>query len=128
MPYGSTAAQEAEALQMKELAAEIATRLAGVEPARSKELLSSFVTELFLAVAEEDRRADRRRRQAEGIAAAKAKGVRFGRPAPPLPEGFDSCRQAWREGRMSLRQAARACGMPASTFHDAVVRQERAAG
>ena len=64
MPYGSTAAQEAEALQMKELAAEIATRLAGLEPARSKELLSSFVTELFLAVAEEDRRADRRRRQA----------------------------------------------------------------
>ena len=54
----------------------------------SKELLGGFVSDLFLVVAEQRRRAERRQKQAEGIAAAKARGVRFGRPAIPCPDNF----------------------------------------
>ena len=55
-------------------------------------------------------------RQAEGIAAARARGVKFGRPARSLPEDFDRYAQLVREGKMSLRGAARACGMAPSSF------------
>ena len=57
-----------------------------------------------------------RRRQAEGIAAAKSKGVRFGRPPSPLPENFHSVYQKWCSGKMTGTDAAKACGMPLSTF------------
>ena len=68
-----------------------------------------------------------RQRQAEGIAAAKERGVRFG-PAPKsLPDNFEELRQAWRGKQMSLRAAASACGIPRSTFYDAVLRVEAAA-
>ena len=63
-------------------------------------------------------------RQAEGIAAAKARGVRFGPKARALPDSFDDLRQAWRGGRITLREAASACGMPKSTFYDAALRTE----
>ena len=55
---------------------------------------------------------------------AKAKGVRFGRPAKPLPDNFDEMHQAWRNGQMTLGQAANACGMPESSFYNAAVREK----
>ena len=69
--------------QLRSLAQEVVSEITAVDPARSRELLSAFVSELVLAVADESRREERRQRQAEGIAAAKARGVRFGRPAAP---------------------------------------------
>ena len=42
----------------------------------------------------------------------------------PVPDNFEECREAWRDGQMTLRQAAGACGMPHTTFHNAVVRVE----
>ena len=57
-----------------------------------------------------------RQRQAEGIAAAKAKGVRFGRPPKPLPESFYSVCQQWKQGAITGTAAAKECGMPLSTF------------
>ena len=57
------------------------------------------------------------KRQAEGIAAAKARGVKFGRPHKPLPDNFYESNCAWRCNEMTLRQAAKACGMPLSTFY-----------
>jgi len=77
-----------------------------------------------LAVTDAGARESVHRRQAEGIAAAKAKGVRFGRPSPPLPENFEEARIAWRSGALSLRQAANSCGMPPSSFRTAVQRAE----
>ena len=57
--------------------------------------------------------------------AAKARGIRFGQPARVLPDEFEELRRAWREGRMSLREAACACDIPKSTFYDAAIRSER---
>ena len=59
---------------------------------------------------------DIRQRQAEGIAAAKARGVRFGRPPMPLPENFPAQYQRWKRGEITGKAAAQACGMPLSTF------------
>ena len=106
------------------LAREIVSGLSTLESARSKELLGVFVTELFLSAARQETHAKRSRRQAEAIAAAKAKGVRFGPQPRALPEGFEALRQAWRAGEMSLQEAADACGLPKSTFHDAALRAE----
>lgn len=109
--------------QLKALAREIVAELSDLEPARSKELLGDFVSELFLSAAEQTRREEQRRRQAEGIAAAKARGVRFGRPAPSLPDNFDEVYQAWRDGTLSVRKAASACGMAESSFYSAATRR-----
>lgn len=66
-----------------------------------------------------------RRRQAEGIAAAKGRGVKFGRPPRPLPDGFDDAYRAWKDKKMTLRQAAEACEMPAGTFYSKAVKLEK---
>lgn len=113
--------------QLKELAQEIVSSLSGLDPEQSRELLGGFVSDLFLSVAEQSRKEERRQKQAEGIAAAKAKGIRFGRPGKPLPDNFDEARRAWRAGELSLQQAADLCGIPRGTFYNAVVRREQTA-
>lgn len=94
-------------------------------------MLGVFVSELFLSVAEstveKSRQEKRRQKQAEGIAAAKAKGVRFGPQPRDLPEDFEELRQAWRSKKISLKVAAELCGVPKTTFYDAAVRVETAA-
>ena len=64
----------------------------------------------------ENERANIRQLQAEGIAAAKARGVRFGRPPKPLPAGFAGAYRQWRAGHITGTQAAKECGMPLATF------------
>lgn len=95
----------------------------------AKDLMGAFIADLVLQILSfvaESERENIRQRQAEGIAAAKARGVRFGRPPTPLPENFPLVRQAWKRKEITLHQAAQACGMPDSTFYDAVKRQEKA--
>lgn len=111
---------------IQKLAHEVLQEISALDPSHSKELLGSFVSELFLSVAEEDRREHRRQQQAEGIAAARERGVKFGRSRKPLPENFEECHAAWRGGRMSLREAASACGMSHATFRNAALRTEGA--
>ena len=94
--------------ELKMLAQDIAASQSAVDAASGRALLSDFVSELFFELAEQQRREDRRQKQAEGIAAAKARGVRFGRTARPVPDNFDELHQAWREGRISLKKAAEA--------------------
>ncbi len=86
-------------------------------------LISDIVLQLLSYVAQTERE-NIRQRQAEGIAAAKARGVHFGPRPRTLPENFEELRRAWRSGELSMRAAAEACGMPTTTFHDAVVRAE----
>ena len=85
-----------------------------------KDLMGTFIADLVLQILSfvaENERANIRKRQAEGIAAAKARGVKFGRPPVPLPENFYAVHQAWRGGKLPLREAAQKCGMPVSTFY-----------
>jgi DNA invertase Pin-like site-specific DNA recombinase len=57
-------------------------------------------------------------RQAEGIAAAKAKGVAFGRKALELPDGFDEIFRCWRSGELTSSQAAGLCGFSVKTLYN----------
>lgn len=94
---------------------------------RGKDLMGTFVSDIVLQVLSfvaENERANIRRRQAEGILAAKAKGVRFGRPSLPLPENFHEVHRAWRAGDMTLKEAASACSMPSGTFYGKARRLE----
>ena len=88
---------------------------------REKNLLGTFISDLILAllsyVAESEYRTIHQR-QAEGIAAAKARGFKFGRPPKPLPENFHEVYQKWKTGKLSVAEAARQCNMPRSTFYD----------
>jgi len=87
--------------------------------------LSDIVLQVLSFVAENER-TNIRQRQAEGISAAKAKGVRFGRPPRPLPENFHECYQRWKSGEITGTAAAKACRMPLSTFRDRAVIYENA--
>ena len=68
--------------------------------------LSDIVLQVLSFVAENER-TNIRQRQAEGIAAAKAKGVRFGRPPAPLPENFHHLYQQWKNGKITGTAAAK---------------------
>ena len=86
---------------------------------RGKDLVGTFLSDIVLQVLSfvaENERTNIRQRQAEGIAAAKARGVRFGRPPAPLPPNFHEVYQRWRSKKISVSQAAMECGMPRSTF------------
>ena len=93
----------------------------------AKDLMGTFIADLVLQILSfvaESERDNIRQRQAEGIAAAKARGVRFGRPPRPLPENFWAVRCAWKRKELTLHQAAQACGMPDTTFYDTVKRTD----
>lgn len=86
---------------------------------RGKDLMGTFLSDNVLQVLSfvaENKRINIRQRQAEGIAAAKAKGIRFGRQPKPLPENFHSCYQRWKQGDITGIAAAKECRMPLSTF------------
>lgn len=94
---------------------------------RGKDLMGTFLSDIVLQVLSfvaENERDNIRQRQAEGIAVAKARGVRFGRPPLPLPDNFHMLHQAWRGQKITLRQAARACGMPTGTFYSKAIKLE----
>jgi len=86
---------------------------------RGKDLMGTFLSDIVLQVLSfvaENERTNIRQRQAEGIAAARARGVRFGRPPKPLPDNFHSACQRWRQGSITGTAAAKECGMPLATF------------
>lgn len=88
---------------------------------RGKDLLGTFLSDIVLQVLSfvaENERSNIRQRQAEGIAAAKARGVRFGRPQIPMPDNFYEVCRRWKEKELSLQEAARLCGMSKTTFYD----------
>ena len=78
-------------------------------------LIADIVLQLLSYVAQTEREMIRKR-QAEGIAAAKARGVKFGRRPLPLPESYEDVRQKWESGQLSARAAAIALGVSHSTF------------
>ena len=95
---------------------------------RGKDLMGTFLSDIVLQVLSfvaENERSNIRQRQAEGIAAAKAKGIRFGRPPKPLPENFYNLYQKWKSGKITGTSAAKECGMPLSTFRYRAKKYEK---
>ena len=87
---------------------------------RGKDLMGTFLSDIVLQVLSfvaENERANIRQRQAEGIAAAKARGVKFGRPKKQLPVDFDKIVREWKEKRLSLAEVLQRCGMSEATFY-----------
>ena len=92
---------------------------------REKNLLGTLISDIVLTVfsyVAENERMNIRQRQAEGIAAAKARGVKFGRPPRPASENFYDVYNQWREKELTLEEAAAACRLPKSTFYDKATR------
>ena len=88
---------------------------------RDKNLLGTFISDLILALLSyisENEYCTIHQRQAEGIAAAKARGVRFGRIPKPLPGNFHEVYKRWKQKKISVSQAAKECGLPQTTFYD----------
>ena len=95
---------------------------------RGKDLMGTFLSDIVLQVLSfvaENERANIKQRQAEGIAAAKARGVKFGRPPRQLPDNFEEVRRDWQDKKITLRQAAAACQMPVGTFYDHATGRKR---
>ena len=87
---------------------------------RSKDLLGTFVADLVLQVlsfAAHNERDNIRKRQAEGIAAAKARGVHMGRPVINAPPDFEKIVKLWEKKEISMEEAMRRCGMSETTFY-----------
>ncbi len=96
---------------------------------RGKDLMGTFLSDIVLQVLSfvaENERTNIKQRQAESIAAAKAKGVKFGRPPFPLPDNFYEVYKAWRAGKLTLKEAANACHMPVGTFYGKARKFEHA--
>ena len=87
---------------------------------RGKDLMGTFLSDIVLQVlsfAAENERTNIRQRQAEGIAAAKARGVRFGRPQLLVPEHVEQTVRSWEKKEISVQEAVRRCGMSEATFY-----------
>jgi len=94
---------------------------------RGKDLLGTFLSDIVLQVLSfvaENERENIRQRQAEGIAAAKARGVKFGRPPSPLPDNFYIVYTRWKNKIIPLAQAAEDCNMPIGTFYGKIRQYE----
>lgn len=87
---------------------------------RGKDLMGTFLSDIVLQILSfvaENERVNIRQRQAEGISAARARGVRFGRPPLPMPDNFYQIYKEWRSKKITLNEAAKACNMPVGTFY-----------
>lgn len=87
---------------------------------RSKDLLGTFVADLVLQVlsfAAHNERDNIRKRQAEGIAAAKARGVHMGRPVINAPQDFEKIVKSWEKKEITMEEATKRCGMSETTFY-----------
>ena len=94
---------------------------------QEKNLLGTLICDLVLSllsyVAESEYIAIHQR-QAEGIAAAKANGVRLGRPPKPLPKNFPVIFQKWKDKKITISEAAQECGVSKTTFYEKAKKYE----
>ncbi len=110
--------------KLRSFAEEVVAGLSEIPTSGDATPLDIFIAELVLSAADQRRREERKRHQMACITAAKERGIRFGPRPAPLPDAFDECHQAWRDGRLSLQQAADSCGMGRTSFRRAVLRKE----
>ena len=84
-----------------------------------KDLMGTFISDLVLQILSfvaQSERENIKKRQAEGIAAARASGKHLGRPVIPMPDNFGELIREWEGRRLSLEQVMAQCGMKRSTF------------
>ena len=96
---------------------------------RGKDLMGTFLSDIVLQVLSfvaEHERTNIRQRQAEGIAAAKARGVRFGRPETPLPENFLDMVSQWENKKIPLSDILEVCQISKATFYRRLQRYQKA--
>ena len=89
----------------------------------NKDLMGTFIADLVLQILSFMAHSERdniRKRQAEGIAAAKARGVHMGRPVTTLPDNFNAVVKKWEKGKLSLAEALTQTGLKQSTFYNRV--------
>lgn len=87
---------------------------------QGKDLMGTFIADLVLQILSfvaQSERENIKRRQEQGIAAAKAKGVRFGRPEIPVPANFGKLVADWEKKRTSLEETLKLCNMSEATFY-----------
>ena len=87
---------------------------------QGKDLMGTFIADLVLQILSfvaQSERENIKKRQEQGIAAAKAKGVRFGRPEIPLPDNFGKLVKDWEKKRISLEEVLKLCNMSEATFY-----------
>ena len=85
-----------------------------------KDLLGSFIADLVLQIlsfAAQNERENIKKRQAQGIAAARLRGVHLGRPEVPLPDNFPAIVEDWEQKLISFSEALRLCGLSEATFY-----------
>ena len=85
-----------------------------------KDLMGTFIADLVLQILSfvaQSERENIRERQMQGIAAAKARGVRFGRPEKKLPEDFSELVKRWEKKKVSMTDLLRQCGFSEATFY-----------
>ena len=85
-----------------------------------KDLMGNFIADLVLQILSfvaQSERENIRKRQAEGIAAAKAKGVKFGRPEKEVPDDFGKIVRSWEQKKLPFEEVLMKCGMSEATFY-----------
>lgn len=85
-----------------------------------KDLMGTFIADLVLQILSfvaQSERENIRKRQAEGIAAAKAKGVKFGRPEKEVPDDFGKIVRSWEQKKLPFEEVLMKCGMSEATFY-----------
>ena len=85
-----------------------------------KDLMGTFIADLVLQIlsfAAQNERESIRKRQAEGIAAAKARGVKFGRPKKQAPERFGELVEKWERKELSFKEVLSMCAVSEATFY-----------
>lgn len=94
---------------------------------QGKDLLGTFIADLVLQILSfvaQSERENIRKRQEQGIAAAKARGVKFGRPQKTLPENFDELLLSWKEKEIPLAELLKQCEISESTFYRRLREQD----
>ena len=87
----------------------------------NKDLMGTFIADLVLQILSFVAHSERdniRKRQAEGIAAAKARGVRFGRPLKKSPENFGETVKKWEHGKLQISEVLSQTGLKQATFYN----------
>lgn len=95
---------------------------------REKNLMGTLISDIVLSLLSyvaENERINIRQRQAEGIEAAKLRGVKFGRPTIPFPDNFDEIYEAWKNKKITTAEAAKICNMALKTYYAKIKKYEK---